>query len=73
MNSFGSHHGKIDPILLSLRKELLQQRMWLPKLERKSTGFWDGRSAHFGVLLGILARCLIFLIAPLRVIPSEPF
>ena len=73
MNSFGSHHGKIDPVFLSLPKELLQQRMWLSKLERKSTGFWDGRSASFGVLLEILGRCLVFLIAPLRVIPSEPF
>jgi hypothetical protein len=73
MNSFGSHHGKIDPVFLSLPKELLKQRMWLPKLERKSAGFWDGRSASFAVLLEILGRCLVFSIAHLLVNRSGTF
>jgi hypothetical protein len=47
MNSFGPHDGKIDPVFLPLPKEVLKRRMWLPKLERKSAGFWDGRSASF--------------------------
>jgi len=38
MNSFGSHHGKIDPVFLSLPKELLQQRMWLSSLKENQLG-----------------------------------
>jgi hypothetical protein len=73
MNSFGSDDGKIDPVFLPLPKEVLKQRMWLPKLERKLAGFWDGRSASFAVLLEILGRCLVFLIADLVVIRSGTF
>jgi len=73
MNPFGSHDGKIDTVFLPLRKEALKQRMCLPKLERKSAGFLDGRSAFFAVLLEILGRCLVFLIAHLLVICSCPF
>jgi hypothetical protein len=73
MNSFGPHDGKIDPVFLPLPKKVVKQRMWLPKLERKSAGFWDGRSASFTVLLGILGRCLVFSIAHLLVNRSGNF
>jgi len=73
MNSFGSHDGKIDPVFLPLPKEVLKQRMELPKLERKSAGFRGGCSASFAVLLEILGRCLVFLIADLLVIRSRNF
>jgi hypothetical protein len=73
MNSFGSHDGKIDPVFLPLPKKVVKQRMWLSKLERKLTGFWDGRSPYFAVLLEILSCCLVFLIADLLVIRSRTF
>jgi len=73
MNSFGSPDEKIDPVFLPLPKEVLKQRMWLPKFERKSAGLRSGRSASFAVLLEILGRCLVFSIARLLVNRSGNF
>jgi hypothetical protein len=52
MNSFGPHDGKIDPVFLPLPKKVVKQRMWLPKLERKSAGFWGWPLRVFGCFIG---------------------